>query len=229
MLLQQQLITSPRLSGRLLSNLYGEQVRVSSKEDLNRECLRRETAIRHRLNGSKRTDNAEMAAFDINDFLDSQHANLSDDDIRRIYKSYLVKIGSISSNDPGQHSAKTLFRIISKALKVINDSGNSNRSAVLEHARKDANSYFGFIPGSIFSELVSDVEQLSIAKAAKEVVNAADNAISQLSELSEFGQDITLITPAVIYSERERLFINESAHEFLTANRDESHRHEDVI
>ena len=223
MLLQQHLVTSPRLSGRLLSNLYGEQVRVSSKEDLSREFLRRETAIKHRLNnGNKRSDNAEMAAFDVSDFLDSHHANLSNDDIRRIYKSYLVKIGGISSNDPGQHSAKTLFRIISKALKVVTDSDNSKRSTVLEQARKDANSYFGFIPGSIFAELVADVEQLSLAKAAKEAIVAADRTISQFSE---FGQDITLIAPAVVYSEREQWFINESAHAFLTANRDESQHH----
>ena len=221
----QHLVAAPRLSGRLLSNLYGEQVRVNSKEDLSREFLRRETVIKNRSNGTKKIDNAEMAAFDVNEFLDSYHPNLSNDDICRIYKSYLVKIGGISSNDPRQHSAKTLFRIISKSLKLVYENETA-RSSLLEQARKDANSYFGFIPGSIFAELVADVEQLTIAKAAKEAITITDTAILQSEE---FGQKMNFLAPAVIYSEREQLFIYERAHEFLSikTNKEEDWCQED--
>ena len=207
----QELVCAPRLSGRLLSHLYGEQVRVSTKEDLSRELIRREASLRK---GSDRSSNVEMSSFAVDMFLDAKASSQSNDEVQKLYRQFLGKVTKITQNDPDQHSARTLYRIISKAIAKDRAQNVPISSLAFEQSRKDASSFFGFIPQNIFSDIVRDVEQLESYRLAKE---STSKGISD-SISFEYGASFQFRTPEVVYTEREIRFASNQSAEVFMAN-----------
>jgi len=194
----QTLVTFPRLSTRLLLNLYGEVQKISSIEDLEKESLRRNKSIAKTANNS-----SDVSEFHLNDFLIDSTDYASSSRIRSSYMNFISLVNSLSSNNVGegnQHSAKTMYRIISRTF-VSGTLGHclQRDSSLLNNAHKDANSYFGFIPRNTFNQIVDEVEILEESKAKK--VQSLNNCISNAA--GEFVEDIEFVVPHPTYTEKE--------------------------
>lgn len=196
-----EFVTSPRVSTRFVMQLFGEHQKVSSKEDLMRETIRRDAFFQGRL--QKQDD--DMSTFDINEFLCEDIEATVNNDIRRVYMSFLTKVSNLTKNsDNGNRfAAKTMYRIIAKAISLA-DGPVDRGSPAVDQAHRDASSYFGFVAKKAFLQYVEDVEILEKARLSKSKGNSSTNF-----QLSERYKDLqaAFAVPSPIFSVEEAKFL----------------------